>query len=76
MSAEDCSDKDCGDSDCRAKQVAQEVITLMSQRGLNISDAGMVARDLGYSVLMQCPPERRQELHDWIVSGIGRAVEQ
>ena len=59
-----------------AHRIVQEIMTLMHQNDLNISEAGIVARDIGYSVLMQCPSERKQELHDWIVSGIGKAVEQ
>lgn len=72
--SEECSDHEC--RDCKAKTIAQEVMTMMAKDDLSVSEAAIVARDIGYSILMQCPPEHKQELHDWIVSGIGKAVEQ
>lgn len=74
--ADPCGKKDCQETDCKTYEAALDVMKLLSTRGLTMSEAAVVARYAGYSILMQCPPEHKQELHDWIVSGIGKAVEQ
>lgn len=66
----------CGHESCKAAEVAQEVMTLLAKNNLSIHEAAIVARDIGYSVLMQCPAEHKIELGRWIVAGIEKAVEQ